>query len=323
MKTARKKKNNALSTVLLLIAALCLLMLVFQGGIRLWGARTNRQVQELFYGNTATPSLTEQPTAEPEPTDAAAETAQPELTPEPTPAEETVYAANPLLDITPEPTAPVMGGEYTAVRQPREAYLPLLEKNPDTVGWLKVSDIIDFAVVQRDNAYYLSHDFFGRISAEGAAFLDEGATIEPEDQHLIIHGHNMRNGNIFGDLDLYRDLGYLKRHPVITFNTLYENCVYVPIAVFDISANPGHEKYMELQQFNFETADDFEQFVQDARYRSFYDIPVDVAPDDRLLSLVTCSYYDDNGRMVFMMRAVRPGESAEELAQTVQNAIYK
>lgn len=348
MNTDRKagKKKKLLSTVFLLIAAICLVLLIVQEGILYMGARTNRQVQDLFYNTTPAPTappaaednaqtsaaeeagqadIAQTSAAEEHGQAAAGQTAQPTAapTPAPTPQEEIVFAANPLLDLTPEPTVPVVAGEYASLEPPREAYRPLLESNPDTVGWLKVSDIIDFPVLQRDNSYYLTHDFFGRISAEGAAFLDEGACVQPEDQHLIIHGHNMRSGNIFGKLDLYRDLEYLKNHPIITFNTLYEDRVYVPVAVFDISANPGHEKYMDLQQFNFASLDEFKAFMLDARDRSFYTIPVDLAPNDKILSLVTCSYYDTNGRMVFMLRAIRPNETAEQMARVVQGSAYK
>jgi len=333
MKTARrKKKKSILFTLFLLVAALCLLTLVWQGGVRLWGARTNRQVRELFYGDAQStsaqptsaqtePAQTQLPLVTPVPSDAPAAAPTPEPTEQP--QDDTVYAANPLLELAAEPKTPVISGEYAAMPQPREKYLSLLERNADTVGWLQVPDIIDLAVLQRDNAYYLTHDFFGRISAEGAAFLDEGASILPEDQHLIIHGHNMRSGNIFGELDLFRNLAYLKQRPVAAFNTLYEDHYYVPIAVFDISANKDHEKYMDLQQFDFETQEEFMAFVNDARFRSFFDIPIDVQPGDKLLSLVTCSYYDDNGRLVYMLRAVRPDENPKEIAKLVQNAVRK
>ena len=68
---------------------------------------------------------------------------------------------------------------------------------------------------------------------------------------MLIHGHNMRDGSVFGDLDNFRDLEFLKDNPVTTFNTLYENCLYVPFAVFDISATPGDQEYVDMRVFNF------------------------------------------------------------------------
>ena len=207
--------------------------------------------------------------------------------------------------------------------QPQESFAELLAANPDTVGWLHASDSIDFAVVQRDNEYYLTHNFFGEDSAEGAAFMDVGNSIAPLDEHLLIHGHNMRNGTVFGDLDEFRNLDFVKANAVASFNTIYADAQYVVFAVFDISATPGDERFMQMQTFNFESDEEFSAFVADAKSRSAFDIPVDVQRGDRLLSLVTCSYGGDNDRLVVMFRALRDGETAEAAAAQVAQAAEK
>lgn len=197
---------------------------------------------------------------------------------------------------------PSAGAEELA---PREQFQALLDANPDTVGWLKATETIDFAVVQRDNVYYLDHNFFGESAVEGAAFLDEGNTLF--DQHLLIHGHNMKNGTVFGDLEQFREEETLAKYPSVTFSTLYEDRVYVPIAVFDMSADPGNSRFFEMQQFNFETDEAFMEYVNAARARSYYQFDVDVQPGDHLLSLVTCSYKDENGRFVLMLASQTQG----------------
>lgn len=207
--------------------------------------------------------------------------------------------------------------------QPRENFAGLLDANPDTVGWLVAGESINFAIVQSDNAYYLNHNFFGESSVEGTAFVDEGNTILPLDEHILIHGHNMKNGSVFGDLDYYRELDYLKQYPLITFNTLYEDMQFVPIAVLDMSAEPGEARYFDLQQFNFETDDEFDNFVAELQSRSYFDIPVDVQRGDQLLSLITCSYYDENGRFVMLLRALRPGELTIDMEALIQQAVKK
>ncbi len=207
--------------------------------------------------------------------------------------------------------------------QPLDSFSELLAANPDTVGWLSASESIDFAVVQRDNEYYLTHNFFGEETAEGAAFMDVGNSIYPRDEHLLIHGHNMRNGTVFGNLDEFRDLAFVQAHAVPTFNTIYENAQYVIFAVFDISATPGDENFMDMQTFNFETDEDFINFVYEAKDRSVFDIPVSVERGDKLLSLVTCSYDNNNGRLVVMMRQLRDGETAEDMTALVAQATKK
>ena len=180
-----------------------------------------------------------------------------------------------------------------------------------------------FAVVQRDNEYYLTHNFFGEDTPEGTAFLDEGNSIYPLDEHILIHGHNMRDGSVFGDLDHFRDLEFLQENSIITFNTLYENGLYVPFAVFDMSATPGDQNYVDMRVFNFESDEDFLNFAFEAKDRSIFDIPVDVERGDHILSLVTCSYDDDNGRLIVMSRSLRDGETAEEMAALVMQAVEK
>ena len=90
-----------------------------------------------------------------------------------------------------------------------------------------------------------------------------------------------------------------------------------------ISATPGDQDYVDMRVFNFETDEDFLNFVFEAKDRSIFDIPVDVERGDHLLSLVTCSYGNDNGRLVVMLRSLREGETAEEMAALVQQAVGK
>ena len=62
-----------------------------------------------------------------------------------------------------------------------------------------------------------------------------------------------------------------------------------------------------MQQFNFETDEAFMEYVNAARARSYYQFDVDVQPGDHLLSLVTCSYKDENGRFVLMLASQTQG----------------
>ena len=217
---------------------------------------------------------------------------------------------------------PAAGAEE-ALPEPQAAFSQLLAANPETVAYLDAGEGIEFAVVQRDNEYYLTHNFFGEDTPEGTAFLDEGNSIWPLDEHILIHGHNMRDGSVFGDLDHFRDLEFLQENSIITFNTLYENGLYVPFAVFDMSATPGDQNYVDMRVFNFESDEDFLNFAFEAKDRSIFDIPVDVERGDHILSLVTCSYDDDNGRLIVMSRSLREGETAEEMAALVMQAVEK
>ncbi len=207
------------------------------------------------------------------------------------------------------------------IPQVQDSFSDLLEVNPDTVGWLKVGQNIRTAVTQRDNLYYLTHNFFGGKSAEGMAFMDEGCSIWPADTHLLIHGHNMKNGTVFGTLDDFRQAEYLKNYPLIEFGTIYENKKYVIFAVFDISSEPDNGEFMNVQQYRFDTDDKYMDFVNSAKKRSIFEIPIDVNAGENLISLATCSYGYENGRLIIMGRELRNEETIESVQEFFRNMV--
>lgn len=89
----------------------------------------------------------------------------------------------------------------------REAagYASLAEQNPDYVGWLKIPGTrIDYPVMSRasDPEYYLHRAFDGSRSSGGIPFL--GQLSDKDSTCMIVYGHNMKNGSMFGSLDDYK-----------------------------------------------------------------------------------------------------------------------
>lgn len=105
---------------------------------------------------------------------------------------------------------------------------------PDLVGWIKVDGTpIDYPVMQDHTGgeYYLKHNFEGKDDNKGNPFVSADASIDPMDQNIVIFGHNVSDGSQFGDLDAYLDKKFYKKHPVITFDTIYETGQYQIVAV--------------------------------------------------------------------------------------------
>ena len=71
----------------------------------------------------------------------------------------------------------------------------------------------------------------------GAIFLDGVANIYPKDKNIVLYGHNMSDGSMFGELKKYKDKTYFEGHPGFGFNTLYEKSTYqiAVVLVTDIS----------------------------------------------------------------------------------------
>ena len=82
----------------------------------------------------------------------------------------------------------------------------LYEENHDLVGWLSIEGMkIDYPVMQcGDNDYYLNHDFYGEEDKYGCLFVKDIADVNTPADNFVIYGHNMKDGSMFGDLDLYK-----------------------------------------------------------------------------------------------------------------------
>ena len=195
----------------------------------------------------------------------------------------------------------------------------LLDRNPDTVGWLDIDRTINCPVVYRDNAYYLNHDFDGAQSASGTLFLDENAPLTAGTQNLLIHGHSMYDGSMFGLLTHYRTLSFLTKHLLVSFTTLWEKETYAVFAVLMVSSDVQDANYFNY--FNhpaFESDADFDDYIQALRRRSMFDIPVDVRPDDALLTLSTCM---DDDRLVLVARRQRANEARDALVSAIESSV--
>jgi len=192
----------------------------------------------------------------------------------------------------------------------QDSFKTLLAANPDTVGFLEIEGMLSLPVVQRqnDNEYYLDHNFEGAKAREGTLFLDGMNRLTPEDDCLIVYGHNMKNHTMFGRLSAYGDISHLRQYPVVHFDTLYDNRAYVAFAAFPASMVPGDAHYFDVRNFIFDE-DGFDKFVLKLQGRSVFKAPVDVRYGDRLLLLVTCDYSNREGRFLLALRQLRPDEN--------------
>lgn len=136
-----------------------------------------------------------------------------------------VYSS--LLDLKPDGSEPG--------KDSRTAFEALRAVNPDILAWLTVDNTgIDYPVVQAaDNVYYMSRDVYGEFSLAGSIFLDYRNSSDFSDPHLIIYGHHVERGLMFGDLDKYRDPDFFadnKSASIITDQGQYD---YTIIATAD------------------------------------------------------------------------------------------
>lgn len=210
-------------------------------------------------------------------------------------------------------------------RRISERLLELREINFDLIGWLEVGEQISTPVVYRDNKFYLEHDFYGKESVNGTVFADVKNVNWETDPYVVLYGHNMRNGSMFGTLDEFQSLEHLIENSRIVFYSLYDDAVleFIPFAVVDASMEKNHSSYLKLRNFEaFANPEDMtaaEAFISELIDRSLFEIPgIDVTTEDRIFALTTCSYKLPNARLTVFCRQLREGETLEALQEHVK-----
>ena len=252
-------------------------------------------------------------------------------TPQPTAADvqETVLVdvsepeSEPSPTMEPAPTADASKQQNSFHRILAQA-LPNMEQlyyeNRDLTGWIEIPEVLSLPVMYKDNSYYLTHDFYKKKSASGTIFLDKNHRFTEHTQNLLLHGHNMKDGTMFGRLTQYlQDIDYLKRHAFVNYDTLWEKEQYVIFSVMRVSLDVTSEQFINyFSHPTFGSDREFESYVRQAQLLSEYAIPLDIQPSDALLTLSTCI---DEDRLVILCRRIRENESRSELRQAINLAV--
>lgn len=208
-------------------------------------------------------------------------------------------------------------------------YANLYATNQDMVGYLSI-DGLDYStpIVQGvDDDEYIATNFYGESTKYACPFMTYLNNSDELDMNTVIFGHNMNNGSIFAELNVYKTIdGYLDA-PVISFDTLTGEYEWKIIAVFITNAYESDDNGYAFKYYftNLSSEENFSLYLSELESRSLYDTGVDVLPTDKLLTLSTCSYEFDDARFVVVARMVRLGESSEvntSLATVNSNVRY-
>lgn len=209
----------------------------------------------------------------------------------------------------PDATSDISSGpEATEESPPAEAegdsilpeYTLPYQKNSDLVGWMTIDGTpINYPVMQAPDRvdYYLHRNFEKKESSHGCLYVRESCDVFAPSDNLTIYGHHMKDGSMFASLDKYRKMEFWEEYPEIRFDTLYNRQTYTIFAVFKTTASVGEGFTYHL----FEDAADeaeFNDFVSTCKKLSFYDTGITPEYGDKMITLSTCEYSQDNGRLV-------------------------
>ena len=283
--------------------------------------RTNEEIREIYYAEG-----TETPAQEAEATSTIVWN-----TPQVTPVMETpVSSGSGTPTETPVPAETSGPTETPVPEQETVARLETVDYpgNPDLkidnrfkhlrteskyiVGWLNIDRLIDEAVVQRNNTFYLDHDVYGKENVNGAIFMDAVIHLEKQPFGYLLYGHNMKTGEKFGCLRNYENSTFYHANPMISFETMYESGHYVIFSVGNISTKENDRHYMNPYALIYPEIPARQEAIDILKQVSVHTCTIDVQPEDQFLLLITCVANEDERRVV-AARRVRAGESEEEL----------
>lgn len=188
-----------------------------------------------------------------------------------------------------------------------EKYKKLFSQNKSLIGWIKIDDTnIDYPVMQTvNNEYYLKHNYNQEYDKNGSIFLDKDCDITNPGTNMIIYGHHMSSGKMFGKLDLYSSKEYYEKHPIIQFDTIYEEGRYQIMYVFRSRIYNEDEIVFKYYQFlDASTPEEFDSHMNEMAKLALYDTGVTATYGDKLITLSTCDRSEQDGRFVVVAKKI-------------------
>ena len=165
----------------------------------------------------------------------------------------------------------------------------LRDVNPDIAGWLYCpGTVINYPVMQTDdNDFYLHHDFRGEYSPGGALFADSACAFHTPNSALVIYGHNMKDGSMFGTLTRYRDRAYFEENPDMWLLT--------PERDYRVELFACREAEAALNVFRVLFRDEagLREYADDVISRSYWYEEDRIDTRYQLVVFSTCSYHPD------------------------------
>lgn len=199
--------------------------------------------------------------------------------------------------------------EVTRVPNP---YADSFLANEDMGAWLQIPGTgIDYPVMwtPRDESYYLYRAFDGSENKNGCLILDTDSCLDPLSTNLIIHGHNMKSGAMFGNLTDYEDPDFYENHKNIILYTKECQRNYEIIAVFRSQVYRKTDQVFKFYKFfQADTQEEFDDFYNNIKQLSQYDTGVTAQFGDHFLTLSTCVYHVEQGRFVVVAKETEPGD---------------
>jgi sortase B len=177
----------------------------------------------------------------------------------------------------------------------------LRKQNSDIVGWIKVDGTnVNYPFMQTgDNDYYLHHSLDHSWNDAGWVFADFRLKLDETDKNTIIYAHGRYDNTMFGSLREVSHNSWLNDPSNFVIRTVTDNEMSM-WQVFSVYHIPVTSDYIRTSFINDE---DFGEFANMLKNRSFHDFGTNVLGSDRILTLSTC--YNENERAVVHAKLIK------------------
>ncbi len=185
----------------------------------------------------------------------------------------------------------------------------------DPKGWLTIpGTTVDHAVLynSEDNSFVKTRsNYDGKYDFAGILFADFRNTLADRtrlSRNTVVYGHNIEtngssDGKHFSQLLKFEDLQFAKENQFISFSTKDDEMLWQIFAVFTTDID---FYYIEPEP----TDEGLMYIVSEASVRSEHHYDVDITPQDKILTLSTCTYkygrFNTDQRFVVMAKLL-PG----------------
>lgn len=159
-------------------------------------------------------------------------------------------------------------------------------------GWLNVKGTsVDYPVVKSsdNNSYYVTHNFNKANNIAGWIFADYRLKLDGTDRNIVIYGHNMKDGSMFGSLKkkaLNSDW-YGNAENTISFQTEKGISTYKVFSVYQI------EKESYYTKTSFKSDEEYKEFLNTLKSRSVHNFGINLTATDKIITLSTCATNGD------------------------------
>lgn len=192
----------------------------------------------------------------------------------------------------------------------------LLNINPDGLGFLYVPSVdIRLPIAQTtDNDFYLTHTFDKTYNGNGCLFVDYRITNKLKANHVLIYGHNMNSGAMFGSLSRYETPSFYQTEGNDVFY-IYTEDVIRKYKIFTVYIT---DPISDTFTFNFSNLAGLREYAKNVQAQSLYNTGVDINNTTQIVTFSTCT---NNSKQRLIVSGTYVGESKLDDGTSSESAL--